>query len=80
MKGVVVNTAFALEHIKKWVPSFAELRVESASLERMTGITNQTFRFSHIQEEIEPKDVIFRVFGKTCEGTFINRNDETIVY
>jgi len=40
MKGVVVNTAFALEHIKKWVPSFAELRVESASLERMTGITN----------------------------------------
>lgn len=24
--------------------------------------------------------MIFRVFGKTCEGTFINRNDETIVY
>ncbi len=43
----------------------------------MTGITNMTFHFSHTQENIEPKDVIFRVFGKTCEGTFINRNDET---
>ncbi|EGR34791.1 hypothetical protein IMG5_001680 [Ichthyophthirius multifiliis] len=46
----------------------------------MTGITNMTFRFSHFQPEIEPKDVIFRVFGKTCEGTFIDRNDETQVY
>lgn len=24
--------------------------------------------------------MIFRVFGKTCEGTFIDRQDETIVY
>lgn len=29
---------------------------------------------------MSPKDVIFRVFGKACEGTFIDRQDETIVY
>ncbi|KAL4504469.1 hypothetical protein ABPG72_009915 [Tetrahymena utriculariae] len=76
----IVDAQFALNSVKKFVPSFANLQIKNVSIERMTGITNQTFRFTHVQEEIEPKDVIFRVFGKTCEGTFINRNDETIVY
>jgi hypothetical protein len=46
----------------------------------MVGITNQTYKISHLKEVIEPKLLIFRVFGTDCEGTFIDREEETKVY
>lgn len=36
----VIDKVFALEHIRQWIPSFGNLKEESVSLEKMTGITN----------------------------------------
>jgi len=62
------------------LPSWGSLSPEEITIERMVGITNQTYKISHLKEVIEPKLLIFRVFGTDCEGTFIDREEETKVY
>lgn len=61
---------FFLPYIRKFVPDWKDLSANDIKITKTIGITNKTYI---IESTGIPNRIIFRHFGKTGEGLFLNR-------
>lgn len=61
---------FFLEHIHKFVPAWKEMSSEDIKIMKTIGITNKTYIIESIGQ---PQKIVFRHYGETGDGLFLNR-------
>jgi hypothetical protein len=66
---------FFLPYLHKYVKEWSDIKQCDIEILKTIGLTNKTYILRTIKE-IEPKAIIFRHFGKTGEGVFLDRSIE----
>ena len=71
-----------LNHLKLWIAAWAPVTLEELQFDRLTGITNVTYKISYTGTDasVQPRELIGRAFGKSVEDIFIVRDYELKIY
>lgn len=64
---------FFIQHIHQFVPSWKYETAKTIRVTKTIGITNKTYI---IESDSEPHRIIFRHYGETGEGLFLDRDQE----
>lgn len=62
-------------YIVKFVPGWKSIKPEQLVVLNTVGITNKTYIIKQ-EAGLQPEAIIFRHFGESCEGNFLDRKIE----